>query len=82
MKKYIYYGFGGFIGFVCGVGIILIFYAVEKSGHRILSDLVNDHGFIGKYIVFLVNNLHFIGIALGILMVNIMFKKELEDKDD
>ena len=30
--KYVYYGFGGFIGFVCGTLINLIFYWVEQSG--------------------------------------------------
>jgi hypothetical protein len=78
--KYVYYGFGGFIGFVCGTIINLIFYWVEQSGHPILSDLVNDYGMIGRYVVMVVNTLPFLGLGLGILMVRVMFKKELDIK--
>lgn len=80
--KYTYYVFGGFIGFVCGVAINLIFVLVEQSGHRILSDLGSDYGFIGRYVGTMVNTLPYLGMGIGILMVKIMFKKELEDKGD
>ncbi len=78
--KYVYYGFGGFVGFVCGTLINLIFYWVEQSGHTILSNLVNNYGMVGRYVVTIVNTLPFLGLGLGILMIRIMFKKELEDK--
>ena len=80
--KYTYDVFGGFIGFVCGTLINLIFYWVELSGHRILSDLGSDYGFIGKYVGTMVNTLPVLGIGIGILMVKVMFKKELEDEGD
>ncbi len=76
--KYVYYGFGGFIGFVCGTLINLIFYWVEQSGHTILSDLVNNYGLVGRYAVTMVNTLPWLGLGLGILMVRIMFKKDLD----
>lgn len=74
----VYYGFGGFMGFICGVGINLIFYAVEKSGNPILSNLVQKYGLIGHYIVEMVNALPFFGIALGIVMVRILFREQLD----
>ena len=80
--KYVYYGFGGFIGLVCGVIIALIFVKVEESGYPILSDLGNNYGIIGRHVGNMVNALPFLGAGLGILMVKIMFKKELEDNRD
>ena len=38
--KYVYYGFGAFIGFICGVIINLIFYWVDKAGYHVMRDLV------------------------------------------
>lgn len=74
----VYYGFGGFIGFVCGTGINLIFFAVEKSGNPILSNLIQKYGLIGRYLAELVNYLPFFGIALGIVMVRILFREQLD----
>jgi hypothetical protein len=36
--KYFYFGFGGFIGFVCGMVIQMLIFAVEKSGNRVLTN--------------------------------------------
>ena len=80
--KYVYYGFGGFIGFVCGTVINLIFYWVEQSGQPILSDLVNNYGMVGRYVVTIVNTLPFLGLGLGILMVRVMFKKDLDSREE
>ncbi|MBI4389179.1 MAG: hypothetical protein HY580_03280 [Nitrospinae bacterium] len=76
--KYIYYGFGGFIGFVCGVLINLIFYGVEKSGHPFLTNLGRNYGMFGRYLAELVNALPIFGIALGMIMVKILFQKEFD----
>ncbi len=73
--KYIYYGFGGFIGFVCGLIINLILYAVEKSGQPILTNLGRDYGVLGRYLIEVFNALPFFGIVMGIVLVHFMFAK-------
>lgn len=75
--KYLYYGFGGFIGGVCGVLINLIFYAVEKSGHPVLTNLGRNYGWVGRFVADSVNVLPIVGVVAGLYMVNILFKKEL-----
>jgi len=80
--KYVYYGFGGFIGFVCGTVISLIFWAVEKSGFPILTDLGRHYGWFGRYLLELFNALPLFGIALGIVMVRIMFPKKFEEIEE
>ena len=77
--KYAYYGFGGFIGFVCGMGINLIFYWLDQSGVKFAGYLIKNFGFLGKYILELINALHIIGLALGIILVKLMFERELTD---
>ena len=74
--KYLYYGFGGFIGFVCGLIIELIFVAVEKSGHPILTNLGRNYGVLGQYLIEVFNALHFFGIVVGIVLVHFMFGKQ------
>lgn len=80
--KFVYYGFGAFIGFICGVVINLIFYWVEEAGYPVMRDLVENYGFIGEHIGNLINLLPFIGAGLGIIMVQLLFQKELEDKKE
>ncbi len=80
LMKGIYYGFGAFIGLVCGSVINLIFYWVEKSGTPFAANLVRDYGAFGKYILELINALPFFGAALGIILVKVLFGKELENK--
>ena len=48
--KGIYYGFGAFIGLVCGTLINLIFYWLEQSGTYTANQLVQEQGYpvIGK----------------------------------
>lgn len=76
---YVYYGFGGFIGFVCGLIIQLIFYAVEKSGNRILTQMGRgDYGFLGKAGLGLYEALPYMGMVLGVILVRIMFQKDIE----
>ena len=77
--KYAYYGFGGFIGFVCGMGIILIFYWLDQAGVKFAGYLIKNFGFLGKYILELINALPIIGLALGIILVKLMFERELTD---
>ena len=77
--KYFYFGFGGFIGFVCGMVIQMLVYAVEKSGNRILTHAGRgDYGVIGKGLLFLYEGLPYMGIVLGVLLVRFMFRKDIE----
>ena len=73
---YFYYGFGGFIGFVCGLVINLIFYAVEKSGHPILTNLGKDYGVLGRYLIEVFNALPYLGIVVGVVLVHYMFGRQ------
>jgi len=71
--KWIYYGFGAFIGFVCGTVIEFIFYLLEQSGNRVISNMVRDYGILGRFIAEMVTNLPYMGLALGIVMVYWLF---------
>ena len=77
--KYVYYGFGGFIGFVCGTGINLIFYWLDQSGVKFAAYLIQNFGFLGKYILELINALPIIGMALGIILIKLLFNRELTE---
>jgi len=79
--KYVYYGFGGFIGFVCGILITLVFYLLEKSGHRVLTDLGNNYGFLGRHLAEMVNWLPYFGIVFGLVLVKILFKEKFEPEN-
>ena len=79
MLKYAYYGFGGFIGFVCGMGINLIFYWLDQAGVKFAGYLIKNFGFLGKYLLELINALPIIGVALGIILVKLLFERELSD---
>jgi len=79
--KFIYYGFGAFIGFGCGVIINLIFYWVEQSGHPILTDLIKNYGGVGRFVAEMVKMLPFFGLALGIILVKVMFHKAPDKAD-
>tara|TARA_B100000686_G_C16577607_1_gene856354 strand:+ start:175 stop:417 length:243 start_codon:yes stop_codon:yes gene_type:complete len=79
MMKYVYYGFGGFIGFVCGMGINLIFYWLDQAGVKFAGYLIKNFGFLGKYLLELINALPVIGVALGIILVKLLFERELAD---
>jgi hypothetical protein len=77
--KYFYYGFGGFIGFVCGLLIQMLIYAVERSGNKILTQLGRgDYGILGKGLLVLYEGLPYMGIVLGILLVRFMFRRDIE----
>ena len=78
--KLVYYGFGAFIGSICGIVINLIFYWLEQSGNRVITDMVRNYGIIGKFVAEMVHMLPFFGAALGIILVRILFQKELESK--
>ena len=80
--KWIYYGFGAFIGFVCGTIINFIFYLLEQSGNRIIYDMVSDHEMLGRFIAEMVNALPLMGIALGIIMIHWFFPEVVGDKND
>ena len=79
MMKYVYYGFGGFIGFVCGMGINLIFYWLDQAGVKFAGYLIKNFGFLGIYLLELINALPVIGVALGIILVKLLFERELAD---
>ena len=77
--KYFYFGFGGFIGFVCGMVIQILVYAVERSGNRVLTQLGRgDYGAIGKGLLVLFDGLPYMGIVLGVVLVRYMFRKDIE----
>ena len=78
--KWIYYGFGAFIGFICGSAIEFIFYLLEQSGNRVISNLVRDYGILGRFIAEMVANLPYMGLALGIIMVYSLFPEVFSDK--
>ncbi len=80
-RLWVYYGFGGFIGFVCAMVISLILYMVEKSGQPILSSLPKKFGGFGVYLLHLFDALPFFGIVLGMLMVKVMFHDRLNDQE-
>ena len=77
--KYFYFGFGGFIGFVCGMVIQMLIYMVERSGNPVLTQLGRgDYGAIGKGLLVLFDGLPYMGIVLGVLLVRTMFRKDIE----
>ncbi|HIE42411.1 MAG TPA: hypothetical protein EYP95_04140 [Nitrospinaceae bacterium] len=80
--KYAYYGFGAFIGFVCGMGINLIFYWLDQSGVKFATYLINNFGFLGEYFLELINALPIIGAALGIVLIKLLFNRELTERSD
>ena len=80
--KYAYYGFGAFIGFVCGMGINLIFYWLDQSGVKFVGFLIHNFGFLGKYLLELINALPIIGAALGIILIKFLFNRELTERSD
>lgn len=79
--KAIYYGFGAFIGLVCGTLINLIFYWLEKSGTYTANQLVQDYGFMGRYLLELINLLPYMGLGLGVLLVRLLFGEKLSRGD-
>ena len=79
--KIIYYGFGAFIGFVCGTIISLIFYLLEKSGNPFLNNLIKNYGDFGLFLVELINMLPYFGLAVGIIMVRILFQKQWAEEE-
>ena len=79
--KWIYYGFGAFIGFICGTMINFIFFLLEKSGSRIISDMVRDYGILGRFFAEMVNALPLMGLALGIILVRWLFPDVLNEKN-
>ena len=77
--KYFYFGFGGFIGFVCGMVTQMLVYAVERSGNRILTEAGRgDYGVMGKGFLVLYEGLPYMGIVLGVVLVRYMFRKDFE----
>jgi hypothetical protein len=77
--KYFYFGFGGFIGFVCGIAIQMLVFAVEKSGNRVLTQLGRgDYGVFGKGLLVLFEGLPYMGIVLGVVLVRYMFRKDID----
>ena len=79
--KWIYYRFGAFIGFICGTMINFIFFLLEKSGSRIISDMVRDYGILGRFFAEMVNALPLMGLALGIILVRWLFPDVLNEKN-
>ena len=80
--KYVYYGFGGFIGFICGVAINLIFLFLDKSGVKFVAYLNKTGSFFGDYMLVLIDALPILGAMLGMILRNYLFGRELEDERD
>ncbi|MCF8720191.1 hypothetical protein [Nitrospina gracilis] len=79
--KYVYYLFGGFIGFVCGLIIQMIFMALERSGTLILGNFARDYGVLGRILIYLVEGIPYMGVALGVLLVHYMFGKQFAEEN-
>jgi len=82
IMKYVYFGFGGFIGFICGVAINLIFYLLDQSGIKFAAYLIKNFGFFGEYILEMINALPLLGAVLGIILVKYLFGRELSEERD
>ena len=82
VMKYVYFGFGGFIGFICGVAINLIFYLLDQSGVKFASYLIKTFGFFGEYILKLIDALPILGAVLGFILIKYLFGREFEEKRD
>ena len=82
IMKYVYFGFGGFIGFICGVAINLIFYLLDQSGVKFVAYLIKTFGFFGEYILRLIDALPILGALLGIILVQYLFGREFEEERD
>ncbi len=80
IMKYVYYGFGGFIGFICGVAINLIFLFLDKSGVKFVAYLIKTFGFFGEYILKLIDALPILGAVLGVILIKYLFGREFEEK--
>ncbi len=80
--KYTYYAFGAFIGFICGTGINLIFYWLDQSGVKFAGFLIRNFGVLGEYLLELINALPIIGAALGIILIKLLFGRELTERSD
>ena len=80
IMRYVYYGFGGFIGFICGVAINLIFYLLDQSGVKFVAYLIKTFGFFGEYILMLIDALPILGAVLGIILIKYLFGRELEEE--
>ena len=78
--KIVYYAFGAFIGFVCGSIINLIFYWLDQSGVKFAGDLIKNYGDFGRFILELINALPLFGAALGVIIVQLLFGRQLENK--
>ncbi len=79
---WLYYLFGGFIGFVCGLMICLLFLFVEQSGQPVLSSLPQKFGVFGEYLLMLYDVLPLFGLVLGVVLVRKMFQNRFDEEDN
>jgi ABC-type amino acid transport system permease subunit len=80
--KWFYYGFGAFIGFICGTTIEFIFYLLEQSGNRVISNMIRDYGTLGRFVAEIVSNLPYIGLVLGVVMICYLFPEIGSNKNN
>jgi ABC-type amino acid transport system permease subunit len=80
--KWFYYGFGAFIGFICGTTIEFIFYLLEQSGNRIISNMIRDYGTLGRFVAEIVSNLPYIGLVFGVVMICYLFPEIDSNKNN
>ena len=53
---------------------------MEKSGTYSAAELVRDYGVFGRFLLEVINVLPFFGVALGIILVKILFGEELDER--
>ena len=51
----------------------MIFHLLEQSGNRVISNMANDYGILGRFIAEMVSNLPYMGLALGVVMIYWLF---------
>lgn len=79
--KYVYYAFGGFIGFVCGLIIQMIFMMLERSGTLVLGKLAQDLGVVGRIVIYLIEGIPYMGIVFGVLLVHYLFGHQFQQEN-
>jgi hypothetical protein len=79
--KWTYYAFGGFVGFTCGVAITAIFYYLEQSGYPLMTQLGRNYGVLGRAVAEFVAALPYFGIVIGMVMVRMLFCKDMAAPD-
>ena len=79
--KIVYYVFGAFIGFGCGSILNLVFYWLDQSGVHFADYLIKNFGGFGRFVLEMINSLPLFGVALGIILVKVLFGNQLDRRE-